>query len=148
MKKNGNNNVMSDYYIGLDLGTESVGWAVSDMNYNLLRAKGKDMWGVRLFDEAETKQARRLNRTNRRRLARQKWRLQLLRELFDEEICKIDKNFFMRMKNSALIGSDKNMDTKFILFADSNYTDKNYFTDEITKTAYHLRIELIHNPSP
>ncbi|MCM1306199.1 MAG: type II CRISPR RNA-guided endonuclease Cas9 [Bacteroides sp.] len=148
MKKNGNNNVMSDYYIGLDLGTESVGWAVSDMNYNLLRAKGKDMWGVRLFDEAETKQARRLNRTNRRRLARQKWRLQLLRELFDEEICKIDKNFFMRMKNSALIGSDKNMDTKFILFADSNYTDKNYFTDEITKTAYHLRKELIHNPSP
>ena len=148
MKKNGNDKIMSDYFIGLDLGTESVGWAVTDKNYNIMRAKGKDMWGVRLFDEAETNQARRLNRTNRRRLARQKWRLQLLRELFDEEICKVDKSFFMRMKNSPLIGADKGTDTKFILFADTNYTDKNYFTDERTKTAYHLRKWLIEDKRP
>ena len=31
-----------DYYIGLDIGTSSVGWAVTDENYKLLRAKGKD----------------------------------------------------------------------------------------------------------
>ena len=31
------------YYIGLDVGTNSVGWAVTDTSYNLLRAKGKDV---------------------------------------------------------------------------------------------------------
>ena len=39
------------YYIGLDMGTSSLGWAVTDDKYRLLRKKGKDMWGVRLFDE-------------------------------------------------------------------------------------------------
>ena len=29
------------YYLGLDMGTNSVGWAVTDPNYNLLKAKGK-----------------------------------------------------------------------------------------------------------
>ncbi len=43
-----------DYYLGLDLGTTSVGWAVTDTNYNLLRAKRKDLWGIREFDEALT----------------------------------------------------------------------------------------------
>ena len=27
------------YYLGLDMGTNSVGWAVTDANYNLLKAK-------------------------------------------------------------------------------------------------------------
>ena len=42
------------YYIGLDLGTSSVGWAVTDENYHLMKKHGKDMWGIREFDEAET----------------------------------------------------------------------------------------------
>ena len=50
------------YYIGLDMGTSSLGWAVTDDKYRLLRKKGKDMWGVRLFDEADTAAARRTNR--------------------------------------------------------------------------------------
>ena len=29
------------YYLGLDMGTNSVGWAVTDPNYNLFKAKGK-----------------------------------------------------------------------------------------------------------
>lgn len=29
-----------EYYIGLDMGTNSVGWAVTDTEYNLMRAKG------------------------------------------------------------------------------------------------------------
>ena len=32
------------YYIGLDLGTSSVGWAVTDENYHLMKKHGKDMW--------------------------------------------------------------------------------------------------------
>ena len=35
------------YYLGLDMGTSSVGWAVTDNEYHLLRKKGKDMWGIR-----------------------------------------------------------------------------------------------------
>lgn len=41
---------VNDYYVGLDIGTNSVGWAVTDTKYNILRKKGKSMWGVRLFE--------------------------------------------------------------------------------------------------
>lgn len=30
-----------DYYLGLDIGTESVGYAVTDENYNILKFNGK-----------------------------------------------------------------------------------------------------------
>ena len=42
------------YSIGLDIGTTSVGWAVIDDNYNLLKKKKKNMFGVYLFEEADT----------------------------------------------------------------------------------------------
>lgn len=32
---------MEKYYLGLDIGTGSVGWAVTDKNYNLLKEKVK-----------------------------------------------------------------------------------------------------------
>lgn len=35
-----------EYYLGLDLGTSSVGWAITDTEYNLIRKKGKDLWGI------------------------------------------------------------------------------------------------------
>lgn len=31
--------VQNDYYIGLDVGTNSVGWAVTDKQYRVLRKK-------------------------------------------------------------------------------------------------------------
>lgn len=34
------------YYLGLDMGTNSVGWAATDPEYRLLKAKGKDLWGM------------------------------------------------------------------------------------------------------
>ena len=40
------------YYVGLDMGTGSVGWAVTDESYQILRRHGKAMWGVRLFESA------------------------------------------------------------------------------------------------
>lgn len=43
-----------DYYLGLDMGTDSVGWAVTDMDYRIPKFKGNAMWGVRLFDESNT----------------------------------------------------------------------------------------------
>ena len=30
-----------DYYLGLDMGTDSVGWAVTDMDYRIPKFKGK-----------------------------------------------------------------------------------------------------------
>ena len=46
--------MQEDYFIGLDVGTDSVGWAASDTNYNLLKCNQKALWGVRLFDEAHS----------------------------------------------------------------------------------------------
>lgn len=39
-----------EYYLGLDIGTGSVGWAVSDLSYRQLKLNGKALWGVRLFE--------------------------------------------------------------------------------------------------
>ena len=65
MKLNGNQKRISDYYIGLDVGTSSVGWAVTDTDYNVLKFKGNAMWGARIFEEAESYAARRQIRTAR-----------------------------------------------------------------------------------
>ena len=66
-----NNVTKSGYYLGLDMGTDSVGWAVTDDKYNILRAKGKDLWGMREFEEAQTAADRRSHRTSRRRYQRE-----------------------------------------------------------------------------
>lgn len=42
----------SRYYIGLDIGTDSVGWAATNPKYEILKFKGKLMIGSRLFDSA------------------------------------------------------------------------------------------------
>ena len=59
-----------EYYLGLDIGTDSVGWAVTDRNYEILRFRGKAMWGVHQFDPGRTAQDRRVQRIARRRLER------------------------------------------------------------------------------
>lgn len=52
MKMGGN--MVQDYYLGLDIGTGSLGWAVTDSNYQILKKHGKMLWGVRLFESAKT----------------------------------------------------------------------------------------------
>ena len=71
-----------EYYLGLDCGTDSVGYAATDTQYNLLKFKGEPMMGVTTFDAASLSDERRTNRTNRRRLHRKQHRVQLLQELF------------------------------------------------------------------
>ena len=44
-----------NYYIGLDIGTDSVGYAVTDEEYNLLKFHGEPAWGTTVFDEASLK---------------------------------------------------------------------------------------------
>ena len=44
----------SEYFMGLDIGTNSVGWAVTNPQYELLKCKGHKMWGSRLFKECNS----------------------------------------------------------------------------------------------
>ena len=74
-----------EYFLGLDLGTGSLGWAVTTMDYEIM--------SVRLFESAKTAEERRGFRTGRRRLARRNWRIELLQEIFAEEIYKVDPGF-------------------------------------------------------
>ena len=121
-----------DYFLGLDMGTGSLGWAVTDDLYQVLRRHGKSLWGVRLFESANTAEERRLHRTARRNLDRRGWRIQVLQELFAEEISKVDPGFFLRMKESKYYPEDKrDADGKcpelpYALFVDKTYTDKEY----------------------
>ena len=143
MKTNERNCKTGEYYVGLDVGTSSSGWAVTDTQYNLLRVNGKDMWGARLFEEAETAKTRRTNRTMRRRLARRKHRLMLLEELFAPEILKVDPNFFQRMHESSLWMEERTeVALKYIFFNEEGYTDKDMMKEY--PTMYHLRHALIH----
>lgn len=136
--------VIDKYYVGLDLGTSSVGWAVTDDKYQLLRAKGKDLWGVRLFEEADVAAGRRVNRVSRRRRQREVARIGLLKEYFAEELSKVDSNFLERLAESKYHREDKKVATKYGIFADDNYTDEDYFREY--PTIFHLRYELIQNP--
>lgn len=147
MKTNGYDRKEGKYYIGLDVGTESVGWAVTDETYNLLKCNGKQMWGARLFNTASDAQDRRKNRSSRRRLERTKTRLQTLEMLMSNEITKIDPNFFRRLHESSLVSDDRTDQTdKYALFNDPDYTDEDY--QRQYPTVYHLRSELIHSSEP
>ena len=68
--------------LGLDLGTDSVGWCATDENGKIIKVQGKSLWGYRGFEEATDASERRMNRSNRRRLNRRKQRLSLLRNIF------------------------------------------------------------------
>ena len=131
----------NDYYLGFDIGTNSVGWAVTDQQYKLLRFNKKDMWGSRLFEEAKTAKDRRVYRNSRRRLDRRKRRLKLLEELFLYEISKVDNTFFKRLEESNLYNEDKSIKFNYPLFNDKDYTDINFYNEY--KTIYHLRKDLI-----
>lgn len=138
-----------EYYLGLDIGTGSVGWAVTDSEYHLCRRHGKDLWGIRLFETANTAEERRLFRCNRRRLDRQNSRIQLLQEIFSEEITKVDAGFFQRLKESKYVPEDKRdlegniPELPYMLFIDKNYTDKEFHKEY--PTIYHLRKELMES---
>lgn len=137
-----------DYFLGLDMGTSSVGWAVTDEKYQILRAKGKDMWGIREFEEADTSKERRVNRISRRRREKEKARIGMLRYYFSDEIDKVDPNFFTRLDNSKYFPEDKDekVRSKYSLFNDTNYNDSDYYNE--FPTIFHLRKELINNKEP
>lgn len=144
--------MQGEYFLGLDMGTGSLGWAVTDFEYHLCRAHGKDLWGIRLFETANTAEERRQFRCSRRRLDRQNRRIALLQEIFAEEINKVDPGFFLRLKESRYVPEDKR-DSEgktpllpYALFVDENYTDKDFYKQY--PTIYHLRRELMESSEP
>ncbi len=134
---------MGKYYLGLDMGTDSVGWAVTDEEFNIVRKGGKSLWGVRLFDAANPAAERRMNRTNRRRLQRRRQRITLLQEIFFDEVNKVDPMFFRKLELSKYHFEDRQQyfSSKTLLFNDDGFTDKEYF--KRYPTIYHLRKALI-----
>ncbi len=126
-----------EYYLGLDGGTDSVGWAVSTPDYTVVKKHGKDLWGVRLFESGNPADERRANRSSRRRTDRKKWRLKLLQEIFDAEVTAVDPSFFHRLNESRYWEDDKTVDGADSLFHDADFTDRDYHKKY--KTIYHLR---------
>lgn len=127
------------YNIGLDIGTNSVGYAVTDMDGKLIKIKNKNFWGVRLFDKGKTAAERRLYRSSRRRKQRRKQRIYLLQQILENEIRKTDENFFARLNESFKNQEDRGH--HFNLFIGESLNDQTYYNKY--PTIYHLRYDLI-----
>ncbi|MCQ2428447.1 MAG: type II CRISPR RNA-guided endonuclease Cas9, partial [Clostridia bacterium] len=129
------------YYLGLDIGTDSVGYAVTSVDYSLKKYHGEPVWGVHLFDEASLNSDRRGFRTARRRLNRRQQRVDLIQELFAKEINKIDPRFFVRNQSSSMCEEDRG--EPFAVFSGDSYTDKEYHAQY--PTIHHLLDELMNS---
>lgn len=133
---------MKDYYIGLDIGDASCGYAVIGDDFHLLKNHSKNMWGARLFEEGKTAKERRLFRSSRRRYDRRRQRIALLQRMFEEEMLKLDETFFLRLKESSLYKEDSHYKNTYTLFIDKSYTDQMYYREY--PTIYHLRHQLMY----
>ena len=118
------------YSIGLDMGTGSVGWSVVDEQGKLLHFKKQPTWGSRLFDSAQPASEARVHRGQRRRYVRRRWRLNLLQDLFSEEMSQADPEFFTRLNMSRLVDGDP-------IFNGDDFTIDDYY--KRFPTIYHLR---------
>lgn len=146
MQKMENTKQNETWYLGLDMGTNSLGWAVTDPEYNVIRKSGKALWGVRLFEEGETAAERRGFRTARRRTQRRSRRIDLLQELFAQAVAEKDPGFFQRLNDSRYLPEDKHVQQRNALFCDPGYTDKDYY--KAYPTIYHLRKVLMEEDGP
>lgn len=126
-------NYSGDYNIGLDMGTGSVGWAVTDAQGKLLHFKKQPTWGSRLFDSAQPASEARVHRGQRRRYVRRRWRLDLLQKIFEPAMAEVDPGFFMRLNQSRTIVGDP-------IFT-KDFTKADYY--DRFPTIYHLRAYLM-----
>ena len=135
------------YYIGVDIGTNSVGWAVIDENGYLLNKGKHHLWGSRLFDQAQTAQNRRNYRSSRRRYNKRRQRIGLLRLIMSDMVLEVDPSFFIRLEKTTFLDKEDkkailkdNYKMNYNLFCDEDYNDKDYF--KVYPTIYHLRKKL------
>lgn len=130
-----------NYTIGLDLGTGSIGWAVVDETGAPFYFNGRPTLGSRIFPSAKTAKKRRVDRGQRRRYERRRQRLERLREIFAPEMQKVDEEFFIRMKQSALHREDRfteySIGYTHPFFNSSDFSEKEYYKK--FPTIWHLR---------
>lgn len=129
--------------LGLDMGTNSLGWAVVDNSTNdLVSYHGHPMWGVRMFSESSSAEDRRKKRGARRRYQRRRQRILLLREIFQKEICDKDPYFFYRMDQAFYVFDDRTDEGKGYLLENQKAT-KDFYNKY--PTIWHLRYDLVTN---
>gem|GEM_PF-1499338 len=138
------------YSIGLDIGTNSVGWAVITDEYKVPAKKmkvlgntnkesiKKNLIGALLFDAGNTAADCRLKRTARRRLTRRRSRILYLQEIFANEMNKVDESFFHRLDDSFLVPEDKR-GSKYPIFG--TFEEEKEYHKQFP-TIYHLRKSL------
>lgn len=148
-----------EYCIGLDIGTNSTGYAMTDMDGHLLKHHKRSTFGAVLFDEASPAQDRRMARSTRRRLDRREQRIDLLQWLLSDEVAKKDPEFFLRLNESFLQDDERKYPLVYGTLPVSIWTDGSPFVmpdgtpllDQNGKirvypTIYHLRYALMHTP--
>lgn len=144
-----------EYTIGLDIGTNSVGWSVINNNLKLISKKmiirgntdkksiKKNLWGVSLFSEGKTAEETRLKRNTKRTLSRKKNRIISLQKIFEPEMDLIDNTFFERINESNLIPEHK-CHHKNMIFG--NKEEEIEYRNSYP-TIYHLREDIINSPN-
>ena len=131
---------MKNYSIGLDIGTNSVGWAViNEDTYKVLKKGNNKLWGVETFASANQAKDRRLKRSSRRRYNRRKERIKILQEIFSEEINKEDSIFFQKLEESKFENSEKRVP----IIDCEKKNIKEYYKKY--PTIYHLRKHLVNS---
>jgi len=133
-----------EYNLGLDIGVGSVGWCVTDINGNIIKKNNKNLWGSRLFNEAQTAKQRRTYRGSRRRLERRKERINMLQSLLLDDMEKQYPNFFPMLRDTSLFIEDRKVNKdKYNLFNDTSFSDPIYY--DKYPTIYHLRKHLVES---
>ena len=129
-----------DYCIGLDIGTNSTGYAMTDLEGYLLKHKKRSTFGAVLFEDAQTAADRRMHRSARRRLDRREQRINLLQELMEPCVLPVDPSFFLRMNETFLQEEDRELELLSETLPESVWTDG---SESNVPTIYHLRQMLI-----
>ena len=130
------------YNIGLDIGTSSVGYAMTDEKGRLLRFHKRPTYGSVLFEEAQTAKERRQKRSARRRLARRRKRIKLLQALVAPDVCAADPAFFLRMNESFLWAEDSKYEKLYAKLPKALFVDGTVSVETLP-TIYHIRNELV-----
>lgn len=130
------------YNIGLDIGTSSVGYAMTDAKGRLLRFHKRPTYGSVLFEEAQTAKERRQKRSARRRLARRRKRIKLLQALVAPDVCAADPEFFLRMNESFLWAEDSKYEKFYAKLPKALFVDGTVSVETLP-TIYHIRNELV-----
>lgn len=126
-----------NYTVGLDIGTNSVGFVAIDENMKILKYNDRFAFGSHEFVGAETAEATRLKRGGRRRYNRRKKRLQLVQEQFKEHM--EHQNFFSEKESQHFWRNSNEFENRTL----SEVISKVRLKQKDYPTIYHLRHQLI-----